>query len=94
MKKETLINLGLVLLILSTIFLLVASNRFAGILETLISIASLALLIGLSIYKVALWFRYRHDHEKRERVVYSFRSLPKELRRWYQGESKSEEKQR
>jgi hypothetical protein len=92
MKKETLINLGLALLVLAIVVLLAANNTFAVITDTIIGVVSLALMIGLSIYKVALWFRYRHDPEKRERVVYSFQSFPKEFRRWYRGESKAKEK--
>lgn len=94
MKKETLINLGLALLVLAVIVLLAASNTFAVITDTIIGIVTLALMIGLSIYKVTLWFRYRNDPEKREKVVYSFQGLPRELRRWYLGESKGKEKQR
>ena len=92
MKKETLINLGLALLVLIIISLLAASKLFADLVDTTIGIVSLALVIGLSIYKIALWFHYRNDPEKRERVVYTFQSFPKEFRRWYLGESKSKEK--
>jgi uncharacterized membrane-anchored protein len=94
MKKERLINLGLALLVLAVIVLLAASQTFAAITDTIIGIVTLTLMIGLSIYKVALWFRYRNDPEKREQVVYSFQGLPKEFRRWYLGESKAKEKQR
>jgi hypothetical protein len=93
MKKETLINIGLALLVLVIIALVVANSLFASIVDTIISIVTLTLLIGLSIYKVALWFHYRNDPEKREKIVYSFQNFPKEFRRWYFGESKSKEKQ-
>ena len=92
MKKETLINLGLVFLVLIIIVLMAANGLFANIVDTIISIVSLTLVIGLSIYKVALWFHYRNDPEKRERVVYTFQTFPKEFRRWYMGESKPKEK--
>jgi hypothetical protein len=92
MKKETLINICLVFLVLVIIALLAANNLFANIVDTIISIATLTLMIGLSIYKIALWFHYRNDPEKRERVVYTFQNFPKELRRWYMGESKQKEK--
>lgn len=92
MKKETLINLGLVFLVLAVIVLMAANGLFANIVDTIISIVSLTLVIGLSIYKVALWFHYRNDPEKRERIVYTFQTFPKEFRRWYLGESRSKEK--
>ena len=92
MKKETLINLGLALLVLVIIVLMAANGLFANIVDTIISIVTLTLLIGLSIYKVTLWFHYRNDPEKREHIVYTFQNLPKELRRWYFGESKQKEK--
>ena len=92
MKKETLINLGLAFLVLAIIGLLAASHTFAVITDTIIGIVTLTLMVGLSIYKVALWFRYRNDPEKRERVVYSFQSFPKEFRRWYLGEGKAKKK--
>jgi len=92
MKKETLINICLVFLVLVIIALLAANNLFANIVDTIISIVTLTLMIGLSIYKIALWFHYRNDPEKRERVVYTFQNFPKELRRWYMGESKQKEK--
>jgi uncharacterized membrane-anchored protein len=94
MKKETWINIGLALLVLTIIMLLAASDTFAAITDTILGVITLTLMIGLSIYKLALWFRYRNDPEKRERVVYSFQSFPKELRRWFLGESKAKEKQR
>jgi hypothetical protein len=92
MKKETLINLGLALLVLIVIVLIAANGLFASIVDTIIAIVSLTLVIGLSIYKVALWFHYRHDPEKRERVIYTFQTFPKVLRRWYMDESKQKEK--
>jgi hypothetical protein len=92
MKKETLINICLVFLVLVIIALLAANNLFANIVDTIISIVTLTLMIGLSIYKIGLWFHYRNDPEKRERVVYTFQNFPKELRRWYMGESKQKEK--
>ena len=92
MKKETLINIGLALLVLAIIALFVVNDMFASIVDAIIAIVTLALLIGLSIHKLALWFRYRNDPEKREQVVYSLQSFPKELRRWYLGESKPKAK--
>jgi hypothetical protein len=50
------------------------------------------LILGLSIYKLAVWFRYRSEPEKRERVVYSGQVYPEKIRRWLMDEKENEVK--
>lgn len=92
MKKETLINLGLALLVFAAICLVSWNRMLGGIVETLITICILTAVIGLSVYKLTLWYRYRHDPEKREQVVYSGQNFPRQLRRFFMDEKRDDEK--
>lgn len=92
MKKESLINLGLALLVFAAICLVSWNRMIGGIVETLITICILTAVIGLSIYKLALWFRYRHDPKKREQVVYSGRNFPRRIRQFYMDEKPDDNK--
>lgn len=61
---------------------------------SLIAIVDFALLIALlvlvdgggSIYKLALWFRYRKEPEKRELIASSGQMYPKRLRKFLMDE--------
>jgi len=92
MKKASLINLGLALLVFAAICLVSWSRMIGGVVETLISIGILTAVIGLSIYKLALWFRYRHDPERREQIVYSGANFPRQLRRFFMDEKHDDNK--
>ena len=65
----------------ATIFFSYLSGSISEKTETAIRILPYLLLIGLSIYKIAVWFGYRNDPEKRERVVYSGQIYPEKIRR-------------
>lgn len=92
MKREYKINIGLSLLVVAVIFLVFLSRTIAGIVGTMIRIPILTLVIGLSIYKLVLWFRYRNDPEKRERVVYSGQIYPEKIRRFLMDEKMDNDK--
>lgn len=92
MKREYKINIGLSLLVVAVIFLVFLSRTIAGIVGTMIRITILTLVIGLSIYKLVLWFRYRNDPEKRERVVYSGQIYPEKIRRFLMDEKMDNDK--
>lgn len=92
MKKESLINLGLALLVFAAICLISSNHFIGGIVETLITIAIFAAVIGLSAYKLMLWFRYRHNPDKREQIVYSRANFPRQLRRFFMDEKRDDNK--
>jgi hypothetical protein len=65
----------------------------------LIVIADIALLVSIvilvdgggSIYKLALWVRYRNDLDKRELIASSGQMYPKRLRQFLMDESDEQE---
>jgi hypothetical protein len=92
MKREHKINLGLALLVLAVIFITLSNSTMAWIAGTIFSIVILAQVIGLSVYKLALWFRYRNDPVEREKIVYSSRIYPEKVRRFLMDEKRDKDK--
>src|SRR5262244_173454 len=45
----------------------------------LLRIGFLSLIVGGSIYKLSLWWRYRHDPEARESIVFSTQLFPRRV---------------
>ena len=92
MKREHKINLGLALLVLAVIFITLSSSAIARVAGIIFSIVILAQVIGLSIYKLALWFRYRNDPVEREKIVYSGQIYPEKIRRFLMDEKADKDK--
>ena len=68
-------------IILAVIYVTSHSHIAATVAADAFSVAILSLIIGGSIYKLALWWRYRHDPEKRQSVIFSTQLYPARLAR-------------
>jgi hypothetical protein len=88
MTKRSEIILGLFLLIALIILMSSLDGSIAENADTAILMLSFLLLLGLSIYKLAVWFGFRHNPEKRESVVYSGQIYPARIRRWLMDEKR------
>jgi hypothetical protein len=92
MRQQHKINIGLCILVAAVVLLAFLSRAIAGFAADMTRIGILALILGLSIYKLVLWFRYRNDPEKRERVVYSGQIYPEKVRRFLMDEKMDNDK--
>ena len=86
MKTKFLMAVGVLLIITAVIYLSARSHLAATIATDIISLWFFVLIVGGSIYKLTLWWRYRHDPAKRERVVFSTPIYPSRLRRFFYDE--------
>ena len=86
MKTRFLMAIGVLLTITAVIYLSSRSHLAATIATDIISLWFLFLIVGGSIYKLALWWRYRHDPAMREKVVFSTQLSPSRLRRFFYDE--------
>jgi len=86
MKTKLLMAVGVLLIITAVIYLSARSHLAATIATDIISLWFLILIVGGSIYKLTLWWRYRHDPAKRERVTFSTQFYPSRLRRFFYDE--------
>lgn len=94
MKTKFLMAIGVLLIITAVIYLSSRSHLAATIVDDIISLWFLVLVVGGSIYKLTMWWRYRHDPVERERITFSTSSFPARLRRFYMDEKADETKQR
>lgn len=94
MKTKFLMAIGVLLIIAAVIYLSSRSQLAATIAADIISLWFLVLIVGGSIYKLTLWWRYRNDPAKRERIAFSTSSFPARLRRFYMDERADETKRR
>src|SRR5262249_3155702 len=65
------INIVLALGMFALIVLVCAGGRFSKVMEALIGVFFLTTVVAGSVYKLKLWFKYRHDPERREEETYS-----------------------
>lgn len=73
-------------------FWLSSRSRIASaVTTTAIDIFFLTLIVGGSAYKLALWFRHRHDPEKREAVAFSTQLYPSKIRKFLMDEQDEKE---
>ena len=86
MKKKFLMAIGVLLIITAVVYLSARSHLAATIAEDIIGLWFLVLVVGGSIYKLTLWWRYRHDPAKREQVVFSTGFYPSKLQRFFYDE--------
>jgi hypothetical protein len=86
MKTKFLMAVGALLIIMAVIYLSSRSHLAATIATDIISLWFLILVVGGSIYKLTLWWRYRHDPAKREKVVFLTPLYPSRLRKFYMDE--------
>ncbi len=91
-RRQSKINIGLSLLVAVILLAFLLSRAIAGIVADMIGIGLLALILGLSLHKLVLWFRYRNDPEKRETVVYSGQIYPEKVRRFLMDEKMDDDK--
>ena len=74
------------------VFVTSASPRLIAIVDVALLVALIMLVDGGgSIYKLALWFRYRKDAHKRELIASSGQMYPKRLRKFLMDESDEQE---
>ncbi|MEN3332915.1 MAG: hypothetical protein V7641_2280 [Blastocatellia bacterium] len=92
MKTKFLMAIGVLLIITAVIYLSSRSHLAATIASDIISLWFLVLIIGGSIYKLTLWWRYRHDPAKREKVVFSTPLYPSRLRKFFYDEENGAKK--
>jgi hypothetical protein len=86
MKTKFLMAISVLLIITAVIYLSSRSQLAATIAADIISLWFLVLIVGGSIYKLTLWWRYRNDPAKRERIAFSTSSFPARLRRFFYDE--------
>jgi hypothetical protein len=94
MASRRKVIVGISFLFAAVIFFSLLNGSIADRVETAIRILPFVLILGLSVYKLAVWFGYRNDPEKREGVVYSGQIYPKKIRRWLMDEKDNEDKKR
>ena len=82
-----------VLLIIMAVMYLSARSRLAAtIASDIIDLWFVVLVVGGSLYKLALWWRYRHDPARREQVVFSTQLFPASLHRLFFDEKEDRKK--
>ena len=86
MKTKFLMAIGVLLIIMAVMYLSFRSQLAATIATDIIRLWFFVLIVGGSIYKLKLWWRYRHDPAKREKVVFSTLIYPSRLRRFFYDE--------
>ena len=86
LKTQTKVGVAVWLLLLAITVLVGLSDRFTRIADAALLIVLLVGLLGGSLYKVWLWYRYRKDPAKRETVTFSTQLYPEKLRRFLMDE--------
>ena len=87
MKKNLLLAVGVLLVIMAVIYLSERSRLAATVGGMAFDAVLVAVVVGGSIYKLALWWRYRHDPARREQVVFSNPFYPPRRRRFFYDET-------
>lgn len=92
-KKQYAIGIAVWLCIVAVgVFVTSASPRLIAIVDVALLVALIMLVDGGgSIYKLALWFRYRKDANKRELIASSGQMYPKRLRKFLMDEDEEQE---
>jgi len=90
MKKNLLMAVSVLLTIMAVMYLSARSRLAKTIATDLIDLWFLVLVIGGSIYKLTLWWRYRKDPVRRERMIFSTPLYPSRLRRFFYDEKADE----
>ena len=86
MKSKLLMVAGVLLTIMAVLYLSARSHLASTIFSDIFSLAILALVIGGSIYKIALLWRYRHDPGRRRQVIFSTQLYPASWRKFFYDE--------
>jgi hypothetical protein len=86
MKTKFLMAVGVFLTIWAVIYFSLRSHLVETIASGTISLMYLVLVGGGSIYKLALWWRNRHDPAKREAIAYSTGFYSSRLRKFFYDE--------
>lgn len=86
MKTKFLMAVGVLLTMWAVIYLSLRSPTAEMIFTVIIRLGFLALVVGGSIHKLALWWRYRHDPAKREAIAYSTGFYSSKLRKFFYDE--------
>lgn len=86
MKTKLLMAASVLLVITGVIYLSARSHLAETIATGVIDLAFLVLVVGGSIYKLTLWWRYRNDPAKREQVVFSTPFFSSRLRKFFYDE--------
>jgi hypothetical protein len=86
MIKKLLMALSVLLVICAVMYLSSRSHLAMTIFTDIIRLWLLVMIVGGSIYKLAQWWRYRHDPAMREKVVFSTQLYPSRLRRFFYDE--------
>ncbi|HXG92369.1 MAG TPA: hypothetical protein VNN73_08375 [Blastocatellia bacterium] len=82
---------AIVFFCVSAIVLLAYLSRAVAIITKIITaLIPVAIIFASSVYKLALWFRYRNDPIQRERVDYSGQIYPEAIRQFLMDEKHSE----
>lgn len=92
LQRRTQLIAGISLLIIVVILLTCLHSFLAGIVEWVFRFSLFLIVVGLSLYKLVIWFRYRHDPEKRERIVYAGQIYPEKIRRFLMDERVDDKK--
>ncbi|HEY9231484.1 MAG TPA: hypothetical protein VIS78_05040, partial [Blastocatellia bacterium] len=80
-------------LVICVVIYLSSRSRLAmTVFEDIISLWFVVLIVGGSIYKLAQWWRYRHDPAKREQAASLSQVYPSALRRFFYDEKEDEAK--
>jgi hypothetical protein len=86
MRKNVLMAIAVLLTIMAVIYLSARSRLAKTIATDVIDLWFLFVVVGGSIYKLTLWWRYRKDPVRREQVVFSTPPYPPRLRRFFYDE--------
>lgn len=86
MKTKLMMAAGVLLIIMAVLYLSARSRLAETIATGVIDLFFLVLVVGGSIYKLRLWWRYRHDPVKREQVVFSTPFFSSRLRKFFYDE--------
>ena len=89
--KKWLMTIGVWSLMAAVIYLSVRSRVVGTITGRLLDLMLIVFVVGGSIYKLTLWWRYRHDPAMREKVVFSTQLYPSRLRRFFYDEKEDKE---
>jgi len=92
MIKKFLMASGVLLIIMAVMYFSSRSHLAATIATDIITLWFLILVVGGSIYKLTLWWRYRKDPAMRERVVFSTSFYLSGLRKFFYDEKADEPK--
>jgi hypothetical protein len=82
MIKKLLMAASVLLVIMAVIYLSARSHVAETIFTDILRVVIFGAIIGGSIYKLAQWWRYRHDPRKREQAASLSQVYPARLRRF------------